>query len=57
VEDKEEALKWLENAVNRGFINYPLINEQDILLENIRGEEVFKSLMKRVKQEWENYKI
>jgi non-specific serine/threonine protein kinase len=54
---KEEALKWLENAVGRGFINYPLLNEQDILLENIRDEEGFKRLIKRVKKEWEDYEI
>ena len=57
VEEKEEALKWLENAVNRGFINYPLINERDILLVNIRDEEGFRLLMERVKRKWENYKI
>ena len=57
LEKKEEALKWLKNAVDRGFINYPLLNEQDILLENIRDEEGFKILMKRVKKEWEDYRI
>jgi TolB-like protein len=57
LEKKEEALKWLKNAVDRGFINYPLLNEQDILLENIRDEEGFKILMKRVKKEWEDYGI
>lgn len=56
MEEKEEALKWLENAVNRGFINYPLLNEKDLLLENIRNVEGFKTLMKRVKKEWEDYK-
>jgi TolB-like protein/Flp pilus assembly protein TadD len=55
--EKEEALKWLENAINRGFINYPLLNEQDVLLENIRDDESFKTLMKRVRQEWENFEI
>jgi len=30
---KQEALDWLENAVNRGFINYPFLNEYDPLLE------------------------
>ena len=57
IEEKEESLKWLENAVNRGFINYPLLSEQDKLLNNIRGEERFKKLMKRVKHEWENFEV
>jgi disulfide oxidoreductase YuzD len=53
--EKKEALDWLENAVNRGFINYPFINEYDSFLENIRGEERFKKLMERVKHEWEHF--
>lgn len=57
IDQKKEALDWLENAVNRGFINYPFLNEYDPLLENIRGDERFKKLMKRVKHEWENFEI
>ena len=57
IEEKEESLKWLENAVNRGFINYPLLSEQDKLLNNIRSEERFKMLMKKVKHEWENFEV
>jgi non-specific serine/threonine protein kinase len=57
MDKKEEALKWLENAVNRGFINYPLLKGQDPLLENIRENERFKKLLKRVKREWENFEI
>ena len=55
--DRDKSLEWLENAVNRGFINYPMLNEYDPLLENIRGEERFKKLMERVKDEWENFEI
>lgn len=51
---KKEALDWLENAVHRGFINYPLLSKKDHFLENIRGEPRFKKLMERVKYEWEN---
>jgi len=54
---KKEALDWLENAVNRGFLNYPLFSERDPFLENIRGEERFKKLMERVKYEWEHFEI
>ncbi|MCP4727102.1 MAG: protein kinase, partial [bacterium] len=55
IDDKEEALKWLEQANNKGWINYPLFNEIDPFLENIRQEPRFKKLMKRVKHEWENF--
>ena len=57
IDDKKEAIDWLEVAVNRGFINYPFLNEYDPLLENIRGEERFKRLMERVKYEWENFEV
>ena len=54
---KEESLDWLENAVNRGFINYPFLSRHDPFLENVRGEARFKNLMRRVKYEWEHFEI
>jgi serine/threonine protein kinase len=57
LDEKKEALNWLENAVNRGLINHPLLNEQDPFLENIRSEPRFKKLMERVKHEWENIEV
>lgn len=54
---KKEALDWLENAANRGFINYPFLNEYDPFLKNIREEPRFKKLMERVKHEWENFEV
>jgi TolB-like protein/lipoprotein NlpI len=55
--EKEKSLEWLENAVNRGFINYPMLYDYDRLLINIRDEEQFKKLMERVKHEWENFEV
>jgi tetratricopeptide (TPR) repeat protein len=55
--EREEALAWLEHAVNSGFINYPLLAECDPWLENIRGEERFKKLMVRVKRQWEEFEV
>ena len=57
IDEKEEALKWLERAVEWGLINYPFLSEIDPFLENIRGEERFLKLMKNVKQAWENFKV
>jgi non-specific serine/threonine protein kinase len=51
----DEAFDWLENSIDRGYFNYPFISEYDPFLKNMRGEERFKKLMKRVKQEWENF--
>jgi hypothetical protein len=53
--EKKEALGWLENAVRLGFINYPFLNQHDSFLENVRGDERFKKLMERVKYEWEHF--
>lgn len=55
--EKEKSLEYLENAVNMGFINYPLLAEHDRLLTNIRGEARFKKLIERVKHEWETFEI
>jgi len=57
LDEKEKSLEYLENAVKQGVINYPLLSEQDKLLNNIRGEERFKKLMERVKYEWENFEV
>jgi non-specific serine/threonine protein kinase len=53
---REEALDWLENAANQGFINYPALSN-DTFLANIRGEPRFQKLMERVKYEWENFEV
>jgi len=53
--ETEEALKWLEHGLDIGCINYPFLSQFDPHLENIRGEERFKKLMKRVKYEWEHF--
>ena len=57
IDEKEEALNWLEHVINKGWINYPLFNDNDPLLENIRGEERFKKLMERVKHEWKHFEV
>jgi disulfide oxidoreductase YuzD len=50
--EKKKALDWLENAIDRGFIAYPFLNEHDPFLDNVRGEERFKKLIQRVKHEF-----
>jgi len=52
---KQEALDWLSNAVDRGFINHPFIAEHDPLLESIRGEPRFRDIAARAKHEWEQF--
>ena len=52
---KQEALDWLSNAVDRGFINYPFIAEHDPLLDSIRGEPRFQDIAARARYEWEHF--
>ena len=53
---KEEALDWLENGINHGFINYPFI-QCDPFLENIRGDERFKKLAEHAEYEWKHFEV
>jgi tetratricopeptide (TPR) repeat protein len=55
LEEREQAIGWLEIAVGRGCVNYPLFAKKDPFLANIRGEPRFKKLMERVKYEWEHF--
>jgi hypothetical protein len=55
LDDREEALDWVETAVDHGFINYPYLSQHDPLLAKLRDEPRFKKLMERVKYEWEHF--
>ena len=57
LDERKEALDWLENAVRWGFINYPLLSKYDPFLKNIRTEERFQKLLEKVKREWEEFEI
>jgi non-specific serine/threonine protein kinase len=57
IKKKDEALDWLENATNKGAINFPYFSEYCQWFKNIRGEPRFKKLMERVKHEWENFEV
>jgi TolB-like protein/predicted Ser/Thr protein kinase len=51
--EKKQALDWLQNAVDRGFWNYPFL-EKDPLLKNLRGESRFKTILEQARKEWES---
>jgi non-specific serine/threonine protein kinase len=55
LDEKDEALLWLEHTIDRGWINYPMFAERNPFLANIRGEPRFQKLMERVKHEWEHF--
>lgn len=53
----DEALWWLEHAVDLGWINYPLMAEKDPFLASVRSDPRFQHLMKQVKKEWEEFEV
>ena len=57
IDEKNEAIDWVENGVKFGFIDYPFLMEYDLFLANIRSEPRFKKLMKQVKYEWEHFEV
>lgn len=56
VGERESALDWLENAVDLGFLGYPLFSKLDPFLEPLRGEPRFEDLMTRLKPLWTNFR-
>ena len=54
---KDEALLWLDRAIERGMINYPFLSEHDRYLDNVRGDARFRDVMGRAKREWERFEV
>jgi len=52
---RDEALRWLRQAIELGFINYPLLATRDPFLESLRGDPDYEALMQRVKQRWQAF--
>jgi len=55
VGEAEQALLWLNRAIDRGMINYPFLSKHDWHLDNIRGDARFGEAMERAKGEWERF--
>jgi non-specific serine/threonine protein kinase len=52
---KDDALDWLENALSRGWINYPFTVLRDPLLAPLREEPRFEAIAAQMKHEWEEF--
>jgi non-specific serine/threonine protein kinase len=57
IDEYDSAIEWLENAVEYGFWNYPLLSERDPLLEPLREHERFRALMVDVKKKWIEFEV
>jgi len=57
IEERETALEWLNTAVERGFINFPLLHHLDPFLEAVRREPGFAVLMESTRERWEAFEV
>lgn len=48
----DEAVEWLRNAVDGGFLNPRFFSEVDPFLEPIRALPEFQELMEQLEQRW-----
>jgi hypothetical protein len=51
----DHALRWLEIAVDSGFINFPFLSRFDPFLETLRPDRRFQQLMERVRRHWDAF--
>jgi TolB-like protein len=51
----EPAMRWLEVAVDRGFINYPFLARHDPFFRSLRSDARFKRLLDIVRDRWERF--
>jgi TolB-like protein/tetratricopeptide (TPR) repeat protein len=55
LQETAEAMRWLRNAVSRGFTNYPFFSDYDPFLKSLREQSEFQELMDEVRTEWEAF--
>ncbi|HWW23999.1 MAG TPA: protein kinase [Edaphobacter sp.] len=57
LDDGAAAIQWLETAMDRGFINFPMISSLDPLLDKARKAPGFPELLNRIETRWETFEI
>jgi non-specific serine/threonine protein kinase len=55
--DASAALDWAEQAVRRGFANYPLLQTHDPFLSSLRAEPRFHALLDEVQRRWQSFDV
>ncbi len=57
IDENGQALDWLANAIDCGYINYPYLSQYNKILVKLHGDPRFDSLMQRAKYEWEHFDV
>jgi TolB-like protein len=53
--DRDNAMRWLRQAVDGGMINYPFFAKQDAHLASLHDDAEFKELMEQVRRRWQAF--
>jgi TolB-like protein/Flp pilus assembly protein TadD len=54
---EDEALYWLEWAIDRGMINYPFLSRHDPYLDALRGDPRFVRVLDHARREWDRLDV
>ncbi len=57
MDEPAQALEWLENAIRRGFINFPFLANAAPFLDGVREDRRFRQLMTKVKRQWNRFEM
>jgi non-specific serine/threonine protein kinase len=57
LDQQDLALFWLRKAIDKGFLNYPMIGRWDPLLSNVRRHADFPKLLQQLRELWEKFEV
>jgi serine/threonine protein kinase/tetratricopeptide (TPR) repeat protein len=57
IHKNDQALDWLGQAVDLGFINYPFLDEYNPYFKSMRKGVRFQKLMEEIRPKWENFEL
>lgn len=55
--DTAASLDWIEKAMSKGFINYPMVSRWDPLLAPIRHADHYDEIAETMRERWEHFEV